>query len=111
VLLRLLLWSLADSGTTVGELRRWLRDDGVGGAEDAQGLLFSAWVSDESTDRWGAIEIWETAETGKRSLTEQARRLIGKDADVVESFDVEATAEGHAATGEIGRRGLAFDGG
>ncbi|MBA3331083.1 MAG: hypothetical protein H0T39_09465 [Actinobacteria bacterium] len=63
------------------------------------------------TDRWGAIELWETAGAGKRSLTEQARRLIGKDAAVVESFDVEATAEGHSAAGEIGRRGLAFDGG
>ena len=111
MLLRLLLWSLADSGTTVAELRRWLRDDGVRSAEDAHGLLFSAWVSDEATDRWGAIELWETAAAGKRSLTEQARRLIGKDAAVVESFDVEATAEGHSAAGEIGRRGLAFDGG
>jgi hypothetical protein len=54
VLLRLVLWNLADSRTTIGELGRYLRDESVDAFEDVPGLRFKAWVSDEATERWGA---------------------------------------------------------
>ena len=47
MLARIVLWSLADSKTTIGELRRDLRDESVEVFERVPGLLFKAWISDE----------------------------------------------------------------
>jgi len=40
VIVRLVLWNLADSLTNVGELRRYLRDESVEQFETVPGLLF-----------------------------------------------------------------------
>jgi hypothetical protein len=109
VLVRLVLWSLADSMTTVGELRRYLADESVDAFSAVEGLRFKAWISDETTDRWGAVYVWETAEAARQELPSRARELIGKDPDIVEEFDVEATIEGRFAVEELSRRGLAFE--
>ena len=81
MLVRVVLWNLADSMTTIGELRRYLRDESVDAFEDVPGLRFKAWISDEVTERWGAVE----------------------------EFDVEATIEGRYAVEELSRLGLAFE--
>jgi len=73
------------------------------------GLRFKAWISDEVTERWGAIYLWETVEAARAELPSQARELIGKEPDVGEDFDVEATIEGAYAVEELSRRGLAFE--
>jgi hypothetical protein len=52
VLLRFVLWNLADSHTTIAELRRYLRDESVDAFEEVPGLRFKAWISDEATERW-----------------------------------------------------------
>lgn len=39
----------------------------------------------------------------------RARELIGRDPDIAEEFDVEATVEGLFEVEELARRGLAFD--
>jgi hypothetical protein len=109
VLLRLVLWSLADSKTTIGELRRYLRDESVDAFEDIPGLRFKAWISDEATERWGAIYVWESREAARQEVPSRARELIGKDPDIGEEFDIEATIEGRYADGELSRRGLAFE--
>lgn len=109
MLVRIVLWSLADSKTTVGELRRYLADESVDAFADLSGLRFKAWISDETTERWGAIYVWETAEAAGQALPSRARELIGKDPDLVEDFDVEATIEGRFAVEELSRRGLAFE--
>jgi hypothetical protein len=44
-----------------------------------------------------------------RNLPSRARELIGKDPDLGEEFDVEATIEGRFAIEELSRRGLAFE--
>ena len=49
------LWNLADSKTNVDELRRYLRDEAVDSFDGLPGLLFKAWISDEITERWGAV--------------------------------------------------------
>ena len=46
MLVRLVLWSLADSKTTIEELRRYLRDESVEAFADVPGLRFKAWISD-----------------------------------------------------------------
>jgi len=109
VLLRLVLWSLADSKTTIGELRRYLRDESVDAFEDVPGLRFKAWISDEATERWGAIYLWESREAAEQEVPSRARELIGKEPDIGEEFDVEATIEGRFTIEELSRRGLAFE--
>jgi putative monooxygenase ydhR len=109
VLVRFVLWNLADSQTTIAELRRYLRDESVEQFADVPGLRFKAWISDEVTDRWGAIYLWESAEAARQELPSRARELIGKDPDVGEDFDLEATIEGAFAFEELSRLGLAFE--
>jgi hypothetical protein len=109
VVLRLVLWNLADSKTTIDELRRYLRDESVDAFEDVPGLRFKAWISDEATERWGAVYLWESAEAAEQELPSRARELIGKEPDIGEEFDVEATIEGRFASEELSRRGLVFE--
>jgi Putative mono-oxygenase ydhR len=111
MLVRLVLWNLADSKTTIHELRRYLRDESVDAFAEVPGLRFKAWISDAVTERWGAVYLWESraaAEALDPSVS-RARELIGKDPDIGEEFDVEATIEGHYAIEELSRHGLAFE--
>ena len=109
MLVRFVLWNLADSKTNVEELRRYLRDESVDEFSRVDGLRFKAWVSDAATERWGAVYVWESAEAARRPLPGRARELIGKDPDIAEEFDVEATIEGRFAVEELSRLGLAFE--
>jgi hypothetical protein len=109
VIVRLVLWNLADSKTTIAELRRYLRDESVDAFEEVEGLRFKAWISDEATERWGAVYLWESEEAARQELPGKARELIGKDPDIGEEFDVEATIEGRFELEELSRLGLAFE--
>jgi hypothetical protein len=109
VIVRFVLWNLADSMTTIEELRRYLRDESVDAFEDMDGLRFKAWISDPATDRWGAISFWESPEAAEQEPPSRARDLIGKDPDVVEVFDTEATIQGRFQEEILSRLGLAFE--
>ena len=109
MLVRLVLWSLADTAVTVAELREYLRDEAVDAFEDVPGLRFKAWISDDLTERWGAIYLFESADAADQPLPSRARELIGKDPDLAETFDLEATIEGRFAEAELSRRGIAFE--
>jgi len=109
VLVRFVLWNLADSLTNVGELRRYLRDESVDAFAEVEGLRFKAWISDETTERWGAVYLFESAEAARQELPSRARELIGKPPDIAEEFAVEATIEGRYAEEALSRLGLAFE--
>lgn len=109
MLLRIVLWNLADTDVTVEELREYVRDEAVDAFADVPGLRFKAWISDEAGERWGALYLWESAEAADQPLPSRARELIGKDPDLGETFDVEATVEGTFVDEQLSRRGLAFD--
>ena len=109
MLLRLVLWNLADSKTTIHELRRYLRDESADAFSDVPGLRFKAWISDEVSERWGAVYLWESREDAEQELPSRARELIGKEPDIGEEFDVEATIEGQFLVQALSRRGLAFE--
>ena len=109
MLVRLVLWGLADSKTTIGELRRYLRDESVDVHEEVEGLRLKLWLSDEATERWGAVYLWESREAADQVVPCRARELIGKDPDIVEEFDLEASVEGRYLEEELSRLGLAFD--
>ena len=109
MILRLVLWNLADSKTTIAELRRYLREESVDQFAEVPGLRFKAWISDEASERWGAVYLWESEEAAQQVVPSRARELIGKDPDIGEDFDVEATIEGRFEIEELSRLGLAFE--
>lgn len=106
MLVRLVLWSLADGDTSIDELRTYLRDESVDQFSGVPGLLFKAWVSDEATERWGAIYVWESREASEQQLPSRARELIGKDPEIIELFDLEASV---SVAPQLARLGLALD--
>jgi hypothetical protein len=109
VVVRFLLWSLADSKTTIEELRRDLRDESVDAFGEVDGLRFKAWVSDAAGERWGSFALYDSVEAAEQPLPGNVRALIGKDPDVAEVFDLEATIEGRSADEQLSRLGLAFE--
>ena len=82
---RVVLWSLADADATFGELRDALDDEPA----DVPGRLFEAWISDESSDRWGTLSVFATREAADRAPAGRIGALIGKAPDLFEEFDVE----------------------
>jgi hypothetical protein len=109
VVVRLVLWNLADADLSVADLRRYLRDESVPAFAEIPGLRLKLWVSDEHTDRWGAVYLFESREAAEQPLPSRVRELVGKDPDIVEEFDLEASIEGQFADEELSRRGLAFE--
>jgi hypothetical protein len=87
VIARIVLWNLADGDTTIDELRERLPEapDGV------PGLVFEAWISDESSERWGAVSVFDSRETADRAPAGRAGDLIGTPPDLFDEFDVETT--------------------
>ena len=109
MVVRIVLWNLADSKTTIEELRRYVRDESADEFADVEGLRFKAWISDALGERWGAFYLFESREAADQPLPGRARELIGKQPDLVEEFDLEATVEGRYADEELSRLGLAFE--
>jgi hypothetical protein len=106
MVVRFVLWNLADSKTNIEELRRYVRDEAVDSFDRLPGLLFKAWISDEATERWGAVYVWESPGAAEQPLPTRARELIGKDPEIAEVFDVEATV---SVASELARLGLALE--
>jgi hypothetical protein len=74
VIVRVLIWSLFDSKTTIDELR-----DALPGLEEP-----SIWIWNEATERFGLVAYGDELPEDMR----RARELIGADPDVYEEFDV-----------------------
>jgi hypothetical protein len=72
VTVRLLLWSLADSKTTLDELRAQLPELPDG----------DVWISHEPSERFGLISF-------SGAIPEEIRELIGKDPEIGEEFELE----------------------
>ena len=70
---RLLLWSLADSQTTLDELRAKLPELPDG----------DVWISDPAGERFGLIAF-----SGSLDGVQRVRDLIGKDPEVGEEFEL-----------------------
>jgi hypothetical protein len=75
VTVRLLLWNVGDSKTTLDELRAKLPDLPEG----------DHWISDSATERFGLISF-----SGSLIAMGRVRELIGKDPEIGEEFEVEA---------------------
>jgi hypothetical protein len=75
VIVRLLLWNLANSKTTLEELRPRLERSSN-----------RTWISDETTERFGVVETWDD-EPGE--FPREIVDLIGKEPEIAEEFEVE----------------------
>jgi trans-2,3-dihydro-3-hydroxyanthranilate isomerase len=106
MVVRFVLWNLADSTTSIEELRDYLRDEAVDAFAAVPGILFKAWISDASGERWGAIYLFESAAAADQPLPSRARELIGKDPEIVEIFDLEASV---SVADRLAHLGLVFD--
>ena len=71
---RVLLWSLFDSRTTIGELRAQLPDLPAP----------SAWVWNEASERFGLLAFGDELPAG----VDGVRDLIGHEPEAFEEFDV-----------------------
>ncbi|HEX4930849.1 MAG TPA: hypothetical protein VFV62_09075 [Gaiellaceae bacterium] len=109
MVVRIVLWNLADSATTIEELRRYLRDESVDEFAEVEGLRFNAWISDPLGERWGSFSLFETREAANEAMPTGAQALIGKAPDLVEEFDLEASVEGRFVDAELSHLGLAFE--
>ena len=106
MLVRLVLWNLADSDTNIEALRVYLRDEAVDAFSEVEGLLFKAWVSDVYSERWGAVYVFSSREAANDPMPSRARELIGKPPDLVEDFDLEATV---SIAPQLKYHGLVFE--
>jgi hypothetical protein len=82
---RLLLWSLADSATTVEELRSEH-------LPSSHGAVSETWFSDDATERFGSFAVFADADDATESVDERLQELIGKAPDVLELFTLEPGA-------------------
>ncbi len=78
MIVRVLLWNLGDSKTTLEELRSQLPP-----LEPP-----SVWISNEAAERFGLIVYGE-----ELPEIHGVRELIGRDPDAAEEFDVEASPQ------------------
>jgi len=106
MVVRFVLWNLADTATSIEDLREYLRDEAVDAFAAVPGILFKAWISDAAGERWGALYLFESAEAAEQPLPSRARELIGKDPEVVEVFDLEASV---SVVDRLANLGLVFD--
>lgn len=83
MVVRLALWSLADTSTTVDELR-------AERFSPTPGAVFEAWFSDEATERWGSVALFADAEAAEEPPPDRLRELVAKAPDIVEVFELEA---------------------
>ena len=74
MLVRILIWSLFDSKTTIDELRSSLPE-----LEPP-----SAWVWNEASERFGVVDFGDELP----GAVAEARELIGRDPNVAEEFDI-----------------------
>jgi hypothetical protein len=106
MVVRFVLWNLADTSISIEDLRDYLRDEAVDAFADVPGILFKAWISDAAGERWGAFYVFESADAADQPLPSRARELIGKEPEIVEVFDLEASV---SVADQLTHRGLVFD--
>jgi hypothetical protein len=74
-IVRILIWNLADSKTTLDELREQLPHVDEG----------NVWIGNEVQERFGLVSTSETLPS-----LEQLRDLIGKEPEIADEFDARA---------------------
>jgi hypothetical protein len=108
MIVRIVWWDLAGTGTTIEGLREYLRDESVDAFGAVEGLRLKLWIADPERERWGAVYLWESPDAAAQKLPSRVRQIIGKGPDFEEYFALEASVEGAFAEALLARRGAAF---
>ena len=58
MIVRILLWSLAEAAVSLEDVRDGLDEE----PPEAPGQRFGAWMSDESSERFGEVSVWDSLE-------------------------------------------------
>lgn len=92
-------WDLDASDQTIESLRSDLRVEGVEEWESVPGLRLKLWISDESTNRWGAVMLWDD-DPGPTIMmpANRAAQRIGYPATVRIEAKIEATARAQSSS-------------
>ncbi|GAA4859414.1 hypothetical protein [Kitasatospora terrestris] len=101
-------WDLDGSAQTVDSLREFLREEAVERWAAFPGLLLKVWIADRERNRWGAFQLWESAEAAAQPLSTRAAELIGFLPTERLTFEVEATTEGIHQLPTLARLGAAL---
>jgi hypothetical protein len=102
-------WDLGRSSQTIDSLRIYLAREGVAPWSSINGLLLKFWISDQSTNRWGAVMLWDAdADTHVPLPPNRATELIGYPPTERMSSEVEAIV-GSACHHGFADQGLAFE--
>ncbi|WP_392423639.1 hypothetical protein [Barrientosiimonas humi] len=92
-------WDLNSSGQTIESLRSDLLAHGVEEWKNVPGLRLKLWISDDSTNRWGAVMLWDDdAGTTTVMPANRAAQRIGYPATVRLEARVEATAQAQSSS-------------
>lgn len=84
-------WDLSRSPQTIESLRRYLADEGIAPWERLAGMVLKFWISDPSTNRWGAVMLWDSAAAAQGPMPpNRALELIGYPPETRLVADVEA---------------------
>jgi hypothetical protein len=80
---RLVLWNVADSTTTVEELRAERLPSTPGATQEV-------WLFDETGERFGGFSLFPDTDAASAPLPDRLRELLGKEPDIFELFDVDS---------------------
>lgn len=84
-------WDLSHSQQTIESLRDYLADDGIAPWENVPGMVMKFWISEPSTNRWGAVMLWESASAAQGPKPpNRALELIGYPPEIQLFVNIEA---------------------
>jgi trans-2,3-dihydro-3-hydroxyanthranilate isomerase len=102
-------WDLTDSDQNIETLRKYLQNDGVKPWSPIKGLLLKFWISDPTTNRWGAVMLWDSNVSLDTPLPpNEATKLIGYPPTDRMVTDIEAIV-GSLLSSHLTDLGLAFN--
>ncbi len=102
-------WDLSDSEATVESLRTYLSDYATEAFSELEGMRLKAWFSNTENQMWGAVYLWDSPEyVYACAWASRAIELIGYPPTSVNTFELEAAAEGKSVHPTLAGLGLAF---
>lgn len=102
-------WDLSGSEATIQSLRTYLRDYAVDAFSELDGMRLKAWFSNAEDQVWGAVYLWDSPEyMHSCNSVSRAIELIGYPPTSVNTFEVEAIAEGKSAYQTLAGLGIAL---
>ena len=101
-------WNLDGSGQSIESLREHLRGASVEPWKEVSGLRLKFWIADRTSNRWGAVMLWQGDRRPDQLPRNRALELIGAPPAEQARFQIEATVEGLHNLPRLGGLGAAL---